>query len=200
MLNRINTAASLGVAIILVGCIRFLGSVVHAKEWRGVIESCLVAMLCATGFLINNTLASFWISAYQEQTEVLADIMQHFPSMPHGTTLVLDGVCPYKGPGVVFECFWDLGSALQLLYHDSTLKGDVVSPRLKVDERGLVTRIYSYTAYYPYSRNLMMYNYRRKVTERLIDAKTAGRYFETVNPTHGYDCPPGVEGYGVPIF
>jgi hypothetical protein len=131
---------------------------------------------------------------------MLADVAQHFPSIPHGTTLILDGVCPYIGPGIVFECFWDVGPALNILYHDWTLKGDVVSPRLKVEDRGLVTTIFSAVRYYPYSQDLMIYNYRRKLVERLTNAETTRRYFETVDRTHGHDCSPATEGYEVSIF
>jgi hypothetical protein len=136
ILNRINTSASLGVAIMFVGGIRLLGSLVRVG-WRGVIEGSLLALFCTTGIVINNTVASFWTMAHDEQTRILADIVEHNPSIPHATTLILDGVCPYIGPGIAFECFWDFGSASKVIYHDWTLTGDVVTPRLKIEQQGL---------------------------------------------------------------
>ena len=147
--NRTNIATSMGSAMIVVGGIRLLGSLIKNTGLRSVIEGSLVAVVCTMGFLINSTVASFWTRAYQRQQVILADIAQHIPSIPHGTTLVLDGVCPYMGPGIVFECHWDVGGALNLLYHDWTLKGDIVIPRLKVEERGLVIRTHAVTRSIP---------------------------------------------------
>jgi len=198
--NRTNIATSVGIAMIVVGAIRLLGSLIKNTGVRSVIEGSLVGVVCTMGFLIISTVASFWTRAYQRQQMILADIAQHIPSIPHGTTLVLDGVCPYMGPGIVFECHWDVGGALNLLYHDWTLKGDIVIPRLKVEERGLVIRTHEVTRYYPYSRNLMIYNFSRKITQRLTDAEATRRYFQAMDPTHGGYCAPGTEGYEVRIF
>jgi len=197
--NRVNIAASVGVAIIVVGIIRLAASMIGTDAIRSTVESSLVALVCMTGLLINNTLACLWSRAYSRQLEVLADIVEHIPSIPHGTTLVLDGVCPYIGPGIVFECFWDVGPALEILYHDWTLQGDVVSPRMEVGERGLATTIYRVTRYYPYSGNLIIYNFESKRTERLTDAETARRYFQTRGLTLRHGCSPGRVGYGASI-
>ena len=42
------------------------------------------------------------------EQRVLASTQQRFPAMPPNSTLLLDGVCPYAGPAVVFEANWDL--------------------------------------------------------------------------------------------
>jgi hypothetical protein len=197
--NRINIAAAVGAAMIFVGGIGFLGSLMPKNESRRFVEHSLIAIFCVTGLLINNAIASFWVRASQRQREVLADVLRHIPSIPHGTTLILDRVCPYIGPGIVFECYWDVGPAVQILYHDSTLQGDIVTPRLQVEEKGLATKIYGTDRHYPYSRNLLIYNFRTKMVESLVDAETARRYFQAMDPAHGADCP-GTEGYEVPIF
>jgi hypothetical protein len=197
--NRVNIAASVGVAIIVTGVIRLGASAIPRDRVRSTVESSLVALVCMAGLLINNSVASLWSRAYGRQLEVLADMVAHISSIPHGTTVILDGVCPYIGPGVVFECFWDIGPALQILRHDWTLQADVVSSRMEVGERGLATTIYRVTKYYPYSNNLIIYNFESKRTERLTDAKTARRYFQTRSMTLLHDCSPGRVGYGVSI-
>jgi hypothetical protein len=197
--NRVNIAASVGVAIIVIGVIRLAASIIARDTVRSTVESSLVAFVCMAGFLINNSVASLWSRAYSMQLEVLADIVAHIPSIPHGATVILDGVCPYIGPGIVFECFWDIGPALEILHHDWTLQADVVSSRMEVGERGLTTTIYRVTKYYPYSGNLIIYNFESKRTERLIDAETARRYFQTRGLTLRHDCSPGRVGYGASI-
>ena len=46
--------------------------------------------------------------------------------LPAGSTVLLDRVCPYGGPGVVFETWWDTGPALSLTL-GRKLDADVIS-------------------------------------------------------------------------
>ncbi|MDH4135567.1 MAG: hypothetical protein OEW09_02465, partial [Anaerolineae bacterium] len=161
----------------------------------------VVALLCTSGFLVINTIASFWIAAYRQEQEVLADIRQQFPTLPAGSTLILDGVCPYVGPAIVFERNWDLTGALLMVYRDDSLRADVVTPSLEVTEDGLTKSLYcgAIVNHHPYKK-LFVYHVGRKMTYPLPDAEAARLYFRTFNPDHSNGCPPGREGHGVPIF
>ena len=160
----------------------------------------LVALLCICGFLVNNTIATFWIDASRQQQIVITALRNQFPTLPSDSTLILDGVCPYIGPGVVFECYWDVGGMLRTHYRDLTLKGDIVTRTLEVKGEGLYTKIYGETSYYPYKDKLFLYHFGQKKIYRLTDFETARRYFQTINPDHDGGCPRGGEGYGVRIF
>jgi hypothetical protein len=48
------------------------------------------------------TVAGFWDQAYDRQVETIADIQRAVPTMKPGSALLLDGECPYIGPGTVF--------------------------------------------------------------------------------------------------
>jgi len=48
-------------------------------------------------------LSGFWKDAAQAQREVLRSVQIHLPALPRKTVLLLDGFCPYRGPGTVFE-------------------------------------------------------------------------------------------------
>jgi cellulose synthase/poly-beta-1,6-N-acetylglucosamine synthase-like glycosyltransferase len=197
--NRVAIAGAVGVAFTFVGmfgwaCRRFL-----PEKASRVLFSVLIAVVCASGFIIINTLASFWAQAYQQQQKILASIQTQFPIMPKNSTLILDGVCPYVGPAVVFESEWDLKGALQTIYHDPTLRADIVTPRLSVAKQGINTEIYTFPSQYPY-KNLYIYNMSNKNVYPIPNAQTANAYFQKFNPDYNNNCPPGSAGNGVSVF
>jgi hypothetical protein len=199
--NRVAIAAAVGVALSLVGGIGYVSTLLPSDRLPRRFFCTLVALLCTSGFLVINTIASFWIAAYRQEQEVLADIRQQFPTLPAGSTLILDGICPYVGPAIVFESSWDLNGALLMIYRDNTLRANVVTPNLEVTEDDLTTSLYygAIVNHYPYER-LFVYHVGRKMTYQLPDAEAARRYFQAYNPDYSNGCPPGLEGHGVPIF
>lgn len=186
--NRTAIAAAAGVALSVVGLLGFVSSILPSSRLRQRFFCTLVTLLCLGGFLITNTLASFWIVAYRQQEEILTDIYQQFPIIPEGSTLILDGICPYVGPAIVFESPWDLEGVLHMHYGDFTLQADVVRPNLKVREDGLHTSSYGQEYVYPYGK-LIVYHFDRKISFQLSDAKAAHFYFETLSPDPNISCP-----------
>ena len=196
--NRIAIASALGVALVFVGVFRALSGSLPA--WRRGVFALTVALLCTAGALVNSAIASYWIAAYDVEQEALAAIRERFPRLPPGSTLILDGVCPYQGPAIVFESHWDLAGALAVQYGDPSLKADVVTPILKVEDGGLSTVIYGYYVHYPYGERLFLYHPGRDQVHVMTDAKTARAYFERDYPDLSRGCPAGRPGDGVPIF
>lgn len=201
IVNRVSTAATLGVALSLAGGAALIGSFIPSARWRDRLFAFLIASLCAGGTLTINTLAPFWEDAYEEELAILSEIRQRFPTLPPETTLLLDGVCPYRGPAIVFESNWDLASLLRLSYRDWSLRADVVTPNLTVTEEGISTSLYhgSIKALYPYD-GLFVYHRVRKTSHPLPDAEAARAYFAKLNPGRDSGCPRGREGHGVPVF
>ena len=136
----------------------------------------------------------------ERQQVVLADIERQFPRLDAGTRFILDGVCPYVGPAVVFESDWDLQGALRMLYRDDTLGANVVTPSLALNESGLTSTLYGYESRYPYGERLLVYHFDRKMVYPLTDLEDACQYFQTVNLGSGTACPPGEPGYGVAVL
>lgn len=198
--NRMAMAAAAGVALSVVGVMAWITTLLRCEQWRRHCFCLSVAFLCTCGFLINNTLGTFWAKAYRQEMEIIDDIRTQFPTLPAETTLILDGVCPYVGPAIVFDCYWDTGGILKTYYHDLTLQADVVTPRMKVGEEGLTTRVYHQKRFYPYNEKLIIYHTGRKLAVRLSDAETARRYFQSITPDLSNGCPPGKAGYGVRVF
>lgn len=198
--NRVGIAAALGVAMVFVGAIGWVSSIPRSRRLGRFVFAQLIALICVCGFVINNIIARFWIAAARQQPKVITALRQQFPALPSGTTLILDGICPYIGPGVVFETSWDVGGMLQVVYRDSTLRGDIVTPDLEVRPSGLYTTIYGETTHYPYDDRLWLYNLELRKTYRLTNEVAALRYFNAFRPDGTRECPAGEEGVGTRIL
>jgi hypothetical protein len=197
--NRTAIAAAIGVAVFWIGAIASICNLLNSDRLQIRCFSLLLGGLCATVLVIDNGIASFWVAAYTRQQEIAARIGDQFPAgPPAGSTLMLDGICPYEGPAIVFESSWDLAGMLQALYGDHTLQADVVTPALQVNADGLSTTLYAEVSHYPYN-NLRIYNVSRGASVELVDAESVRRYFD-LYPDRGRRCPSGREGYGVAVF
>ena len=197
--NRIALASTVGVAMSLMAGFAWLSRVPRTQRARSICFSGLVALFCGAGLLTNNSLASLWIDSYEKQQAVLDDLRERFPGMPSGTTFILDGVCPYSGPAVVFESDWDLRGALQIMHGDKTILADVVGPYMRSTVDGLTTSMYGYETFYPYGENMIVYDFERKTTHRLSDREAACEYFGTISRGPA-GCPRGMPGYGTPFL
>jgi hypothetical protein len=121
----------------------------------------------------------------------MRNIQQALPELASGSTVILDGVCPYLGPAIVFESSWDLAGALRGAYQDRSLRADVTTSQLSIDDDGLRTRIYSVSQFYPYGRDLLIYDDRRRTVVQVTDRNVARAYL-----SDQVRCPEGNPGQG----
>jgi hypothetical protein len=197
--NRVAIAATLGIALGWAGALAAIVAPITRERLRNAAFAGGVAAAAGVSVLIVDTIGIFWVEAYRQEQHVLQEIRRALPRLPPGTTLILDGVCPYVGPAVVFDSSWDLTGALRIMYGDNTIRADIVTPRLRVEETGLTVSEYGVVIEYPYHRMLLYHaGLRRKFA--LDDGHAARRYFQTHNPTQDSHCPAGREGHGVRIF
>lgn len=198
--NRIAIAGAIGVAMTFTGLAGATSSLMPSMPLRRSVFPAMITFLSLCGFLIINANAKFWIIAYEEQRRVLDDIRTNVASPPAGSTLILLGVCPYTGSGIVFEGYWDLGGALQVVYQNPALGADVVTPKLKVGEDGLTTWMYGSARHYQYGDSLLLYDVVTKAVHKLVDAESTRHYFDNFKLEHAIGCPQGSEGEGVAPF
>src|SRR5262245_32680684 len=132
--NRVAIAAALGVALGWVGGIVAVALPITRQRLQDGLFAGGVAAAAGTSVLIIGTIGAFWDEAYRREERILADIRLALPDLPREATLILDGVCPYSGPAVVFDSSWDLAGALRIVYRDFTIRADVVTPNLTVEE------------------------------------------------------------------
>jgi hypothetical protein len=189
--NRVAIAAAIGVAIVFVGMIGWICSILPMKNGRQTLFCLAVSLVASSGFLINNTLASYWIDAYAGQQKLLDDIKENIPALPVGSTLILDGVCLEKGGAYLFTGKRDLTSTLWMVYGDPSLQATVLASSAKIAENGLSVLTYNNTDVYPYGKNLLIYSATQEKLYSLMNADTARQYFQSTNFVPERDCPPG---------
>lgn len=197
--NRIAIASSIGFAITVVGLFGWLSRMFLPEKIAKISFCMLIAILSAGSFLIVNTIASFWAEANQKSENILLSIHEEFPKVNKKSTILLDGVCPYAGPAPIFEAEWDLKGALQTHYLDPTLRADIITPRIKVKDKGISSTIYTFTTTYSYN-NLYIYNYKYDQVHKITNAKEARAYFSKFNKDFNNGCPNAEAGDGVAIF
>lgn len=198
--NRVAIAAALGIACMCVGGLGWVCRLIPNVQWSRLVFCAGIATVCSGGYLTLSTMASYWAEASMRQQAILTDMRTDLPMLASGSTVFLDGVCPYAGPGIVFESQWDLAGAMEVYYHNADLRADVVTPRLKVKADAIYTQIYTFPARYPYVYPTYMYNFKDRGVYLIRDATSANDYFATFDPDHNNGCPPAVAGNGVSIF
>lgn len=196
--NRTAIVAALGAAMGLAGGLGLVAAVLPGARVRAVLFAGLLAVYAASGFLGVNAIAGYWVEAYRAEQSVLAGIRQRLPTLPQHSSLILDGVCPYLGPAIVFEADWDLAGALQLLYGDPTLNANVVTPRLRTGVEAVSFTLYNKPTRYPYSPRLFAYDARTGDVHALPNREAAQAYFD--KSLASWSCPSGHEGIGVEVF
>ena len=188
--NRIAIAAAIGVAIVFIGFTGWLSSFSPRRWARGVL--CLfVSLLASSGFLIINTLAAFWITAYQGQQRILNEMQENIAVLPSESTLILDGVCLEHGGAYLFTGKRDLASSLWMAYGDKSVNATILSSSPQVGEEGLSILTYKSEDFYPYAEDLLIYNVSEKKLYSLSNVDMAMQYFEQSGFVPEQQCPPG---------
>jgi hypothetical protein len=154
-------------------------------------------MIAALGSITISGIGGHWVAAYAKQQAILRSAQSDLANALPGSTIVLDGLCPYDGPAIVFETWWDVAGALTVAL-GKPVSGDVVSPRMTVTESGLATSIYNVPTLYAYGPRLLVYNPHRRSVVRLENAADARRYFAEPDRFEA-PCPTGFVAHGVPI-
>lgn len=186
--NRVAIVGALGTAILQMGGVGWLSGMLRESTVRRKVFCLIVAMACGSDFLANSTLASSWISAFTIQQQILSDVREHFSMLPAKTVFLLDGTCTNDGPGPIFGKDYDLTGALQILYGDRTIRADVVTPTTTVEKRYLTFRTDERVDRYFYDSNMVIYNFKQKISARLMDFPAADQYFATHNPKYNHEC------------
>ena len=176
--NRVNIVAAVGVAVLVVGLL-LRGSGVVRREWQRIAFSVAIATLAGAGVFVTNTLASYWGSAHSRQQEVLHRLQAALPPQPTRTTVLLDGICPEIGPGIIFLGHYDLAGALRTIYRDTTIAAGVMTDDVSAGPAAFIIRTTwlgaTDTHGYPYQR-LLVYDWKRGALTPLPHARAARRY------------------------
>ena len=199
--NRIAIAAAAGVALVWVGCTSLATSWIPSAIARRHSFAAITATLYAICVFVNASLGAFWAEAYRREVDVIASIKREYVEFPGPGSLIIDGVCPYVGPAVVFESSWDLTGALQVLYGQYGLNADIITPSMTVTDSGLVASLYfgAIVTKYPYAR-MSIFNVPRGLRCRFATRRTSGATWTSTTRIARSGCAIGTAGEGVPVF
>ncbi len=198
--NRISIAASAGVAILIVCAIAVAG---RALPRARLLFPALVAVVAALAVVMVDVLGAYWAQAAADQAELLDQLGRHVATPQPGTTILVDGMCLYEGPAIVFDSGWDLKGAVSVRYGDPTLDANPIPPdtaysSVSIEPDGVVVQRGDMIDTYPYG-NLLVYNASDQEVYRLVDARSAARYFARAEQAPSR-CPDGAPGSGVPVL
>jgi hypothetical protein len=193
--NRVSMMALPGVAVSLVGLIG-LGCTAFPERMRRTFLALGIGVLCACGTLVNSVIASFFVAASGRQEEILTRISDLLPSGSRGDTFLIKGFCPYVGPGVVFEAYWDVTGAMRMRFNDKEMSGNVVGSSLRIDVDGVHVAIYGEDTTYRYAATLKGMDLGNGAVAELGDERAAAEFLES----EPYKCPVSEPGVGVRIF
>jgi hypothetical protein len=196
--NRAAIAGTLGVAVSMVGLVGMLTSLAPSG-WRKALFIAVVGFMGMSGALIIDVLANFWVQSYRLQQELLSDIRAHVPAIPAGTTLLLDGVCPYSGPAHIFEAPWELSHALAIYYGHTGIEANIVKRGLTLGPNGVSIPSGLGPTIHPFGQ-LYVYHFDRKASYALPDAQAAQSYFDNISTDRTSRCPKDFYGNGVDVL
>ena len=194
--NRALVAAAIGVALIFAAGIGYVSDLFNSRL-RPLVFAGIVALVMFLGTLRILQITNYWAEVPPLQARVVSAARSDLKNVPAQSMIMLDNVCPYHGPGVVFEGPWDISGALELAL-GRPIHGDAVSPRMSLQSHGLATSIYGEKAFYPFGAMLYVYDpARRRVTQ--IENLDAARAYFRISRSGRTPCPRSYVGQGVLI-
>jgi hypothetical protein len=196
--NRIAIAAALGLALLLTGLAGLLRALTGGERVGAFLFTAAVSACVATGSVLLQAQARYWTAARHEQEALIQRLSQRVLHLPAGAHLLIDGPCPHAGPAPVLEGALDATGLLRFLYRDPTLVGDMVTPKLRLADEGVVTSLYAQRLLHPYDR-LHVFHVASGRLHRLSTRAQASAYFNELS-TRGEICPPAGDGRGVSVF
>jgi hypothetical protein len=189
--NRVGIAATLGVALTLVGCGGLIAALARPPWLRNAIFSALIALLVGAGLLINNTLALFWQEAFVRQQQVLRAMHEEMGEPPAGAVVLLDGVCLEHRGAYVFTGERDLESVLKISYPEGRFEARAISHKPEATDTGLRFFTHRESTIFPYSERLLIYNQREGAQYRIGSREAAEAYLANQPFDPDRDCPVG---------
>ena len=195
--NRTAVASALGVAIVIAGLVYAGSALLREAQLRRIVFSGMTSLFAFLFAMRIADLGSYWVQAYRSQQEVLRVARLDLAALPPGSTVILSGICPYTGPGIVFETSWDATGALRLTLM-KRITGDVANSRTVLQEQGISTIIYDQAKFHPYGDQLFVYDPKRRRLDAITNRAEAERVIGG-SAEQSPGCREAFVAHGVPI-
>ncbi len=181
-------------AVSIVAAVLFVASLFRGDRQFGRWFFCgTIALLSGLGVLVTETVAMFWIDASRQQETVMAALRPLLAEVPDDSTILLDGVCQYDGPGTIFETSFDTTAAIQIASGNPTLRGDITRRGMTATASGIDVPEDDLIPY----ENLYLFRADRGDLIRVSGATEAAT--ELASSPNLTSCPSGFNGEGVTI-
>lgn len=196
--NRVAIASAPGAACVLVSLAGLLSAALKPPLRAGV-YAMSIGLICGANCLAMSGIGHFWVDGARRQDAIVRSVKANVHALPHDAILLLDGVCRYSGPAVVFEGE-EASGPIQLALGDSSLSSDVIASNMHFGATTVVTTMYGQPAVsYLYGKNLFVFNVPRRQLTTLTSQEAAIAYLRAVNPSGDSGCPPAREGAGARV-
>ena len=169
-----------GGAITALAFVGLLSTFLPSDLLRREFCSVLATLVCVGGFTVTGVMTLSSEGTYARQDSVAQHLKERLLKPPQDSTVMVEQACPGNGRALTFDTPQQLSGMLAITYHDPSLKGVLVTPRVVMGEVGL-TMIgpHDSSAFHPYSDRLFIYNESQDEVYRLTTAEQAQRYFMT---------------------
>lgn len=136
ILNRINEGAAVGIAIFIAGCLAVLLKILARFTCNRIVQTAVILLvlmpLLAFSFLANRGYAWPWILSWQTQTAIRDSLAKQSDRFHSGDSIILANCPRYVMWSPLFDGVWDFQPMLQLTLNNPSIKGGVVSERMKI--------------------------------------------------------------------
>lgn len=135
IVNRINTAATIGISILiagLIGCLlQLLWQLAKVKFAPKALTACLSCFLMAFFVMTNLALSEPWIAATQMQNKICSLVDKESSRLRTKTSIMLARVPRYVKWSPMFDGIWDFQSMVRIKLNDPKAIAGVMSDRIK---------------------------------------------------------------------
>jgi hypothetical protein len=195
--NRVASAAAIGISLLVAGLCAVLARLPGRSFSRFVLGAGLATYATCSAFVLF-AVGTSWCDAARAQERVLAAIRSQIAPVPR--VLLISGVCPYIGAGIVFETAGDMSGAVRIAYRDPAVRADVVNVATQVDSTGVRTDFYGHETSYAFGKGFVGFDIRTGVMERLTDRMRAELFVRNGAREYIDYCPAGAANIGVPLM
>jgi hypothetical protein len=187
--NRVAIASAIGAACVLVGIVGLICSAIPGGLKQVRVFSIAMGLACGANCLVVSGIGSYWVDAGAQVKGIVNSLKEDVPTLPQGSTLLLDGFCRNRGPALLLVSDWDATGAVRIALADDSLTGDVVSDDATFGVTAVDTMMDGHPeGHYPYSDHLFVYNARYRVLKPLPSQEAASAYLRAMNPTGDSGC------------
>ncbi len=130
-INRVNTASSIGAAMIITGVLWCISKLIPfpSERMQSVFLAVLVLPLLWLFILSDWQFACPWIVSWEQQKQVI-NIIKKKVGICSGDTIILADFPRYIGWASVFDGIWDFQSALRINLNRTDINGGVLTDRM----------------------------------------------------------------------